>query len=114
MKIKNRIFIGIIFLIFIIILLRLWQLQILNTEKYKKLAEQNRIRIIKIPAPRGIIYDRNGIPLVENIPSFAALISPEYIDKVDVNLLAKILNISTEDLQKNLKRSLKAFTCQSE
>ncbi|MDI6865701.1 penicillin-binding protein 2 [Thermodesulfovibrio yellowstonii] len=104
MKIKNRIFIGIIFLIFIIILLRLWQLQILNTEKYKKLAEQNRIRIIKIPAPRGIIYDRNGIPLVENIPSFAALISPEYIDKVDVNLLAKILNISTEDLQKKFKK----------
>lgn len=104
MKAKNRIFISIIFLIFIIILLRLWQLQILNTEKYKKLAEQNRIRIIKIPAPRGIIYDRNGIPLVENIPSFAALISPEYIDKVDVNLLAKILNISIEDLQKKFKK----------
>jgi len=104
MKIKNRIFIATIFLIFIIILLRLWQLQGLNTEKYKKLAEQNRIRIIKIPAPRGIIYDRNGIPLVENIPSFAALISPEYIDKVDVNLLAKILNISIEDLQKKFKK----------
>ncbi len=104
MKIKNRIFIGTIFLIFIIILLRLWQLQILNTEKYKKLAEQNRIRIIKIPAPRGIIYDRNGIPLVENIPSFAALISPEYTDRVDVNILAKILNVSTEELQKKFKK----------
>lgn len=104
MKIKNRIFIGTIFLIFIIILLRLWQIQILNTEKYKKLAEQNRVRIIKIPAPRGIIYDRNGIPLVENIPSFAALISPEYTDRVDVNILAKILNVSTEELQKKFKK----------
>ncbi|MEN2994206.1 MAG: penicillin-binding protein 2 [Thermodesulfovibrio sp.] len=104
MKVKDYIFVAVVCVIFIIILLRLWQLQILNTEKYKKLAEQNRIRIIKIPAPRGIIYDRNGIPLVENIPSFAALISPEYTDKVDVNLLAKILNISVEDLQKKFKR----------
>ncbi|MCS7163388.1 MAG: penicillin-binding protein 2 [Thermodesulfovibrio sp.] len=104
MKIKDYIFVSVVCLIFIIILLRLWQLQILNTEKYKKLAEQNRIRIIKIPSPRGIIYDRNGIPLVENIPSFAALISPEYTDKVDVNLLAKILNISVEELQKKFKR----------
>ncbi|MCS7214673.1 MAG: penicillin-binding protein 2 [Thermodesulfovibrio sp.] len=104
MTLKDRIFIGIISMMFIVILLKLWQLQVLNTEKYKKLAEQNRIRIIKIPAPRGIIYDRNGIPLVENIPSFAALISPEYTDKVDVNLLAKILNISQEDLQKKLKK----------
>ncbi len=103
MKKKDYIFAVIIFLVFIIILLRLWQLQILNTEKYKKLAEQNRIRIIKIPAPRGIIYDRNGIPLVENIPSFAALISPEYADKVDVNLLSKILNIPPDELQSKLK-----------
>lgn len=104
MKTKDYIFAGVIFLIFITILLRLWQLQILNTEKYKKLAEQNRIRIIKIPAPRGIIYDRNGIPLVENIPSFAASISPEYTDKVDINLLAKILNLSTEEIQKKFQK----------
>jgi len=104
MKRKDYVFAGIIFLIFIIILLRLWQLQILNTEKYKKLAEQNRIRIIKIPAPRGIIYDRNGIPLVENIPSFAALISPEYSDKVDINLLAKILNIPREEIEKKISK----------
>lgn len=109
MKIKDRIFIGITFLIFIIILLRLWQLQILNTEKYKKLAEQNRVKIIKIPAPRGIIYDRNGIPLVENIPSFAASIYPEYVDKVDVNILAKILNLSTEDLQKKIKKKTESI-----
>ncbi|WP_353683419.1 penicillin-binding protein 2 [Thermodesulfovibrio sp. 3907-1M] len=109
MKKKDQIFAGIIFLIFIIILLRLWQLQILNTEKYKKLAEQNRIRIIKIPAPRGIIYDRNGIPLVENIPSFAALISPEYADKVDINLLSKILNIPPDELQNRLKTKIESI-----
>ncbi|GAQ94318.1 penicillin-binding protein 2 [Thermodesulfovibrio aggregans] len=102
MKKKDFLFLGTIFVIFFILLLRLWQIQILNADKYKQLAEQNRIRIIKIPAPRGIIYDRNGIPLVENIPSFAALISPEYADKIDLNLLSKILNIPQEELQNRL------------
>jgi penicillin-binding protein 2 len=109
MRKKDYIFATMIFLIFIIILLRLWQLQILNTEKYKKLAEQNRIRIIKIPAPRGIIYDRNGIPLVENIPSFAVSISPEYAYKVDINILAKILNLSAEEIEKKLSKKYESI-----
>jgi len=81
----------------------------MNTEKYQKLSEQNRIRIIKTPAPRGIIYDRNGIPLVENIISFGLSISPEYIDKVDISMLSKILNIQIEELQKKPVKNLKAF-----
>ncbi len=104
MKIKDYIFTSIIFFIFIILFLRLWQLQIMNTEKYQKLSEQNRIRIIKTPAPRGIIYDRNGIPLVENIISFGLSISPEYIDKVDISMLSKILNIQIEELQKKTSK----------
>ncbi len=101
---KNKIFAGIIFIIFIIILLRLWQLQILNTEKYKKLSESNRIRIIKIPAPRGIIYDRNGIPLVENITSFSVSVSYDYIDKLNLEQLSKILNIPENELKKRIEK----------
>lgn len=104
MERKNKIFIVIILIIFIIILMRLWQLQILNTEKYKKLSESNRIRIIKIPAPRGIIYDRNGIPLVENISSFSVSVSYEYIDRLNLELLSKILNISEEELKKRIEK----------
>jgi Cell division protein FtsI/penicillin-binding protein 2 len=104
MKIKEQIFIGIIFLIFFVIVLRLWQLQIIETDKYKKLAEQNRIRIIKIPAPRGIIYDRNGIPLVENTPSFSVSVSYEYLDKIDTKILSKILKVPEEELKTKLEK----------
>ncbi len=104
MNVKERLFFITICLIFLIVILRLWQLQIINADKYKKLAEQNRIRIIKIPAPRGIIYDRNGIPLVENIPIFSVSVSSEYADKIDKNLLSQILNIPHEEIERKLSR----------
>lgn len=104
MNTKDRIFIFFIFLIFLIVTLRLLHLQIFKGEHFSKLSEQNRIRIIKIPAPRGIIYDRNGIPLVENIPSFSVSISPEHADIVNLNILSKILNISEKELEKRLQK----------
>lgn len=80
------------------------QLQIINGEKYSKLAEQNRVKTIKIPSPRGIIYDRNGIPLVSNNPAFNLSISPEYIEHVDIATLSRLLNLSSEELKRKLHR----------
>mgnify|MGYP001392852928 CR=1 FL=1 len=54
-------------IIFFPIFLKFFELQILDYNKYKKLAGNNSLRSIEIKAPRGIIYDRNGIPLAENI-----------------------------------------------
>lgn len=104
MEPKDRLFFAIIVLTFLIISLRLWHLQIFKGEQYSKLAEQNRIRVIKIPAPRGIIYDRNGIPLVENVPSFTVSISPDYAQSVNIELLSKILNLSKEEIESKLNR----------
>ncbi|MFQ3573200.1 MAG: penicillin-binding protein 2 [Thermodesulfovibrionales bacterium] len=99
-----------IILVFIIILLRLWQLQILEGDRYKKLSESNRLRIIKTPPPRGIIYDRNGLPLVKNVPFFSVLLSPEAIDTIDVNALARLLDINKEELSEKLnKRNISPF-----
>lgn len=109
MSLKERIFLISIVFIFILILLRLWQLQILNSEKYKKLSEQNRVKIIKTQAPRGIIYDRNGIPLVENVTSFSLSVSAEYAEKIDVGILSKILNISVEELRKKLSKKTESI-----
>jgi len=49
---------------------RLWNLQILRGNDYKKIDERNKQRVLNILPPRGIIYDRNGKPLVKNIPSW--------------------------------------------
>jgi penicillin-binding protein 2 len=56
--------------VFGIFLLRLWHLQIIKGDEYKRIDERNRIRVIDIPAPRGIIYDRNNNALVKNVLSY--------------------------------------------
>lgn len=57
-------------LFFAIILVRLFYIQILHASYYKNLSEQNRTRTEIIAAPRGIIFDRFGRPLVSNSPAF--------------------------------------------
>lgn len=59
--------------------LRLWNLQFAQGDRYRARAEAQRLRSVAIPAPRGIIYDRNGTPLVRNTPSFNVVVIPAYL-----------------------------------
>ncbi|MEM7128561.1 MAG: penicillin-binding transpeptidase domain-containing protein [Chloroflexota bacterium] len=65
--------------IFLAIVVRLYTLQILQGDIYRAEADENRLREIGIPAPRGIIYDRGGEVLVRNRPAFQISIVPEDI-----------------------------------
>jgi len=68
---------GIIILVVLAALLvRLWTIQVLNGESYAALAENNRVREISLEAPRGRIYDRNGVELVTNRAALAVSIDP--------------------------------------
>lgn len=80
----------IIILLFSLLIFRLWQLQIWKGEYFRNLAENNRIRLQEIPAPRGIIYDRAGIPLVESFPSFDVSLFRQ--DVRDLSTLLPILS----------------------
>jgi len=53
-----------------LLLVSFWYLQVLRHRHYRRLAEDNRIRVVPIAAPRGPLVDRHGRPLVENRPSF--------------------------------------------
>ena len=90
---------------FLLLAMRLWQLQILQGKEYRKISEANRLRIISIPAPRGIIFDRNGLPLVENSPYFSASIVPNEFDKDRVVPLSKILNLPAEEIFDKLSKN---------
>ncbi len=57
-------------LIFIFILVKLFSLQILSGAYFRHLADTNRTKTVLVHAPRGIIFDRNGVPLVFNMPGF--------------------------------------------
>ena len=62
-----------------IYMVRLWHLQVLQGESYRFQSENNRIRVEEIAAPRGIIFDRNGVPIVENRPAYHLVIIREDI-----------------------------------
>jgi penicillin-binding protein 2 len=83
---------------FLLLIMRLWQLQILQGSEYRKLSEANRLRVITTPAPRGIIFDRNGIPLVRNSAYYYASVIPDEFDKGKVDLLSNVLNIPAEEI----------------
>ncbi len=64
---------------------RLYYLQVVRGEYYAERAENQRIRLIPIPAPRGAIFDRNGRILVDSRPTFNVVMSNEPIKGIDVN-----------------------------
>jgi penicillin-binding protein 2 len=59
-----------------VFVLRLWDAQIVHGGEYRAKAVSNRLRLEPLAAPRGIIYDRTGVPLVRNAPNFQAQIIP--------------------------------------
>lgn len=63
---------------------RLYYLQVVKGEHYSERAENQRIRHIPIPAPRGVIFDRNGKILVDSRPTWNVVLSNEPIKKIDV------------------------------
>lgn len=90
--------------ILLILCFRLWQLQILDGDKYKKLSEDNRMRILKTPASRGIIYDRNGIPLVKNIPFFSVSITADNFRGIDTDSLSALLGLTKKEVEEKLNK----------
>jgi penicillin-binding protein 2 len=64
---------------------RLYYLQVVRGDYFSERAENQRIRLIPIPAPRGAILDRNGKILVDSRPTFNVVLSNEPIKGIDVN-----------------------------
>src|SRR5437660_1031969 len=70
---------------------RLYLLQIVNGEHYAEIAENQRIRLLPIPAPRGVIFDRNGKLLVDSKPIYSIILSREDTKGIDRYALIKPL-----------------------
>jgi len=89
----------------IVLLIRLWDLQIMRGSEMRMLSEQNRIRVKKVVAPRGVIYDRNGKVLAETRPSFNIYIIPEDIKDFNqtVDGLANLIKMERDEIIERLK-----------
>lgn len=81
---------------------RLAWLQVVAHEHFRTLSEDNRVKLQPIPPNRGLIYDRNGILLAENLPSFRLEIIPEQVDDMEATLaeLARLIEIRDFDRER--------------
>ncbi|MBE0598481.1 MAG: penicillin-binding protein 2 [Desulfuromonadales bacterium] len=88
--------------VFLLLILRLWYLQVVSTDRYLSLSEKNRIRYISVAAPRGTIYDRDGKLLVDNRPAFTISVLRQEVDdrQALLSLLSTYLEVPADDLQK--------------
>jgi len=79
---------------------RLIDLQIVDHMHYSGLSEQNRVHIRAVPPTRGLIFDRNGVLLAENLPSHSLEVIPERVEDMDATLAAlqELVEINDEDL----------------
>jgi penicillin-binding protein 2 len=94
----------------ILLLVRLFDLQVLQHDKYSVLSDKNRVHIRAVPPTRGLIYDRNGTLLAKNLPSFQLEITRERVEDMDTTIteLRKLMDISDEQVTRfktRLKRS---------
>jgi penicillin-binding protein 2 len=73
------------FILLTLLGIRLYYLQVVKGEYYNERAENQRVRFIPIPAPRGAIFDRNGKLLVDSRPTYNVVLSNEPIKNVNIN-----------------------------
>lgn len=106
---EQRMFLGrtvaaaiIVTVLALVVLTRLYYLQIANFEYFESLAHGNRVRIQAVPPTRGLIYDRDGRLLAENLPTYQLALVPEQVDDIEATLarLAGVVQLREEDLER--------------
>ncbi|MCX6745814.1 MAG: penicillin-binding protein 2 [Candidatus Parcubacteria bacterium] len=115
---KINIFFALLIFGFLLLSLRVIQLQIVKGDYYRQLAEINRTREKILPANRGLIFDNKNQPLVKNLPIFDALILPKDLSlnetkrNEQINLIAQAINQSADIINESLKKYPKNFKYQ--
>ncbi|MEE1672633.1 penicillin-binding protein 2 [Agarivorans aestuarii] len=90
------------FALICVLLGNLYYLQFEQHETYTTRSNDNRIKVLPIAPPRGLVYDRNGVLLAENRPNFSLEIIPENVDDLDQMIaeLSELLELSETDVER--------------
>lgn len=102
--------IALLLLIASVLVVRLGYLQIITGQQHSLLASSNRVRISEIPAPRGAMYDRNGVLLVRNNARFDIVVIPSQVssnkdDRANAyQILAGVLSKQPEEIQQIVEK----------
>jgi penicillin-binding protein 2 len=95
---------GVLVLLLAVLTARLWDLQIVQGQHYRSLAEDNRLLRLPVAADRGIILDRSGKILVRNIPGFAVSVVPVDLPRIRQNdVAARVAGLIGRDPQDVVK-----------
>lgn len=91
---------------FVALVGQLWYLQVLEGGRMQELSEKNRIRIRPVAAPRGILFDRNGLALVDNRPAFTLSLIPREMEDRNqvVARLAVLLKMPVGELMEAIEK----------
>ena len=95
---------------FAVLFFRLWALQVLSGPQYLRAALDNQVRSVRIEAPRGQILDRNGKPLVTNLPGTAVQMYPADLPDTwaarlrELRRLSKLVHVSVPELLRGIKQ----------
>ena len=102
--------------LFAVLTVQLVRLQVFRHEEFAALATINRIRDVNLPAERGLIFDRDGNPLVENVPAFAISVVPADVPDGEearvAGVLGEALGVSAFSIEAEIlagKRSIDPF-----
>ncbi len=104
---KMKIFVIGVFIVFIVVILKVFYIQVFEYDKLNSLASSLWSRNLPIEADRGKIYDRNGVVLADNITTTSLVLIPSQIKdkKTTTEKLAEILNVSYDQMKEHVYKN---------
>ena len=108
--VRRRVLVGIVFVLLLIgvLIARMYHLQVTQYEYHSTLSENNRVHVQPIPPTRGIIFDRNGVIIADNRPSFSLTVTRERAGdwRQVLDGVVEVLELSAEERELFEKRVL--------
>ncbi|WPO99444.1 penicillin-binding protein 2 [Pseudomonas sp. HR96] len=115
--VRGRVVVGAcaVVALFCVLIARLYYLQVVQYDYHSTLSENNRVHVLSIAPPRGLIYDRNGVLVANNRPSFSLSMTRERAGKewpVVLDSIVQILELTPDDraiFEKRIKQGRRPF-----
>ncbi len=107
---RARLASALLFLAFVFLVGSFFRTQVLQHAQYVLQSEENRLREVPLPAPRGVIYDRKGLIIAENLPGYSVSLLAPGVDSLRAALtrLSGTISLSTEQVNQAVRRFRRA------
>jgi penicillin-binding protein 2 len=91
---------AIVLALLALLVARLVNLQVIGHDHFKTQSRENRVKLVPLPPTRGLIYDRTGLLLAQNIPAYSLEVTPERVEDMGATIerLGELIEISEEDI----------------